>query len=339
MVRRTSSDNDIFSGPDKAPWRRSADTHDAYLLKYVTTRGALKLPKYQYRSTNSSLLYHYVIQHYLAWLLPLLPRWMAPNLVTLIGLWFTAVAHASLIWYCPLLQGVAPRWVYFLNGVCFWSYQTLDHLDGKQARRTGSSSPLGLLFDHGCDAINTTTVVLNLAAVWQLGPGLRTYWMWAGFALAFFLGTLEEYYTGYMNLPTLNAPNEGLALIYGIFFLTAAVGPEFWTQEVEALGCGRNSVLWLVCVLCTVGTCLTNVKNILEAVLTNKDFSLPVALTRGVPFVMMVITWFLWIVSSPSKVFERHPRVMLWTLGLMSAKLITQLMIAHICDEGQGDTR
>lgn len=30
----------------------------------------------------------------------------------------------------------------------------MDAIDGKQARRTGTSSPLGELFDHGCDAIN-----------------------------------------------------------------------------------------------------------------------------------------------------------------------------------------
>jgi len=28
-------------------------------------------------------------------------------------------------------------------------------MDGKQARKTGNSSPLGMLFDHGCDAITT----------------------------------------------------------------------------------------------------------------------------------------------------------------------------------------
>lgn len=32
--------------------------------------------------------------------------------------------------------------------------QTLDALDGKQARRTGSSSSFGELFDHGCDAVS-----------------------------------------------------------------------------------------------------------------------------------------------------------------------------------------
>jgi ethanolaminephosphotransferase len=33
-------------------------------------------------------------------------------------------------------------------------YRIFDELDGKQARKTGSSSPLGLLFDHGCDAFS-----------------------------------------------------------------------------------------------------------------------------------------------------------------------------------------
>jgi phosphatidylglycerophosphate synthase len=33
--------------------------------------------------------------------------------------------------------------------------QTLDAIDGKQARRTGSSNALGELFDHGCDSMST----------------------------------------------------------------------------------------------------------------------------------------------------------------------------------------
>ena len=44
---------------------------------------------------------------------------------------------------------VAPWWVYFLNGFAGLVYLHLDCIDGKQARRTKSSSPLGQLFDHG----------------------------------------------------------------------------------------------------------------------------------------------------------------------------------------------
>lgn len=37
------------------------------------------------------------------------------------------------------------------------SLQTMDNADGKQARRTGTSSPMGELFDHGCDALNSAS--------------------------------------------------------------------------------------------------------------------------------------------------------------------------------------
>ena len=39
---------------------------------------------------------------------------------------------------------------------------TLDGIDGKQARRTGSSSPLGEMFDHGLDAWATSLLVVNM---------------------------------------------------------------------------------------------------------------------------------------------------------------------------------
>lgn len=60
-------------------------------------------------------------------------------------------------WPCPLSVLVAciaeraPRWVYLLNGMAGLVYLHLDCIDGKQARRTGSSSPLGQLFDHGAE--------------------------------------------------------------------------------------------------------------------------------------------------------------------------------------------
>ena len=35
--------------------------------------------------------------------------------------------------------------------ILFFGFET-DGIDGKQARRTGSSGPLGELFDHGLDS-------------------------------------------------------------------------------------------------------------------------------------------------------------------------------------------
>lgn len=53
-------------------------------------------------------------------------------------------------------------------------YQTFDAVDGSQARRTRQSGPLGELFDHGVDAVNTTLEVLLFAATMNLGQGWKT---------------------------------------------------------------------------------------------------------------------------------------------------------------------
>lgn len=41
-----------------------------------------------------------------------------------------------------------------------------------QARRTGSSSPLGLIFDHGCDAINCCFGVVFVSCILDAGSSL-----------------------------------------------------------------------------------------------------------------------------------------------------------------------
>ena len=38
-------------------------------------------------------------------------------------------------------------------------YQSLDAIDGKQARRTGTNNPLGEFFDHGCDAVSNLLLI------------------------------------------------------------------------------------------------------------------------------------------------------------------------------------
>jgi phosphatidylglycerophosphate synthase len=38
----------------------------------------------------------------------------------------------------------------------------MDAIDGKQARKTKSSSPLGQLFDHGCDSFSLTFFILAI---------------------------------------------------------------------------------------------------------------------------------------------------------------------------------
>ena len=141
-----------------------------------------------------------------------LPLWVAPNLVTFSGLVVNAGTACMLFAQCPRLA-CTDGFASLACAVGLFVYQTLDAIDGKQARRTvrpsgtrftasasvthmppglafstrifpdasrglhpyakrwtcgldeaapcalqKTSSPLGELFDHGCDAVSTIFV-------------------------------------------------------------------------------------------------------------------------------------------------------------------------------------
>ena len=58
---------------------------------------------------------------------------------------------------CP---AQVPRWACFVCCLGLFIYQSLDAIDGKQARRTNTQSPLGELFDHGCDSLSTGWILV-----------------------------------------------------------------------------------------------------------------------------------------------------------------------------------
>ena len=86
---------------------------------------------------------------------------LAPNLLTLTGLAFAVLGYLSTMYYDTSFTKAVPNWCFLLIAVCQFFYQTLDAIDGKQARRTNSSSVLGQLFDHGCDAMVLVFTILS----------------------------------------------------------------------------------------------------------------------------------------------------------------------------------
>lgn len=94
--------------------------------------------------------------------------------ITLSGFGFVVGNFLTLLWYTPTLDQDCPPWVYLSWAIGLFLYQTFDAVDGSQARRTHQSGPLGELFDHGVDAINTTLEVLLFSATMNLGQGWKT---------------------------------------------------------------------------------------------------------------------------------------------------------------------
>ena len=68
---------------------------------------------------------------------------VAPNMITLLGLVGNGVGLLIMLSMDTTFSQELPVWVYLFGAFALFMYQTLDAIDGKQARRTGTSGPLG----------------------------------------------------------------------------------------------------------------------------------------------------------------------------------------------------
>lgn len=124
---------------------------------------------------------------------------MAPNLITLISAASIQLSALLFLLYDPTLSSEFPKWYFGLSAFGVFVYQTLDALDGKQARRIKASSPLGQLFDHGCDAVSA--ISFNVLSIVSIGLGSSPVLALAAgtvnMVLCYF-ANLTEYHTGVM---------------------------------------------------------------------------------------------------------------------------------------------
>lgn len=85
-----------------------------------------------------------------------------------------------------------PKWVFVVTGVNVFVAYTLDGIDGKQARRTGTSTPMGELFDHGLDSYSTLFICIYLFSLFGINdlPVMRMQFMTCCVYLNFYVSPL-----------------------------------------------------------------------------------------------------------------------------------------------------
>ncbi|KAF9598620.1 hypothetical protein IFM89_028289 [Coptis chinensis] len=222
---------------------------------------------------------------------------------------------------------------------------TFDAVDGKQARRTNSSSPLGELFDHGCDAIACALEALAFGSTAMCGKD--TFWFWVISAIPFYGATWEHFFTNTLILPAVNGPTEGLMLIYVAHFFTAIVGAEWWSQNFgESMAFLRwlpfisdismyKVVLLVMIVFAVIPTVTFNVYNVYNVVQARKG-SMLMALAMLYPFVVLLGGVLVWDYLSPSDLMVNYPHLVVLGTGLAFGFLVGRMILAHLCDEPKG---
>lgn len=168
---------------------------------------------------------------------------MAPNVVTLSGFGFIIINVLTVLYYDPGLNKESPRWTYFSYAVGLFLYQTFDACDGMHARRTGQSGPLGELFDHCIDSLNTTLSLIPFCST--TGIGYSYLFILSQFAVLwnFYLSTWEEYHTHMLFLSEFSGPVEGILLICSSFILAGIFGPQtVWHTEIANFNMGAYNI-------------------------------------------------------------------------------------------------
>ncbi|CAH8467915.1 unnamed protein product [Schistosoma mattheei] len=255
-----------------------------------------------------------------------IPRYIAPNTLTLLG--FLANVFAL----CLLLSYGACFFTSLVFVVCVFAYQTLDALDGLQARRTGSCSQLGELFDHGCDALSTCILPISYFIIigfddWPMLMFIQYFCIQA----LFYVAHWRCYVTGVLAFDRVGV-TEGLLI--GILFgtISSIFGSSIWSIKDPLLGLELKVVQFLVFSVVMFFLAVQFADTISQGgcgkygtTVANTSVLFPVCpLTLALGFPVLVA------INSPVNLYHQSPFIFLLTFGIVSAKVSQRLVIAHM---------
>jgi len=262
--------------------------------------------------------------------------WIAPNLLTFLGFINQVMAFifpVILIGSGEVVEAnEAYYWVPLASAIFIFTYMFLDNIDGKQARRTKTSSPLGELIDHGCDAMNVGIGSITVGVLVGADPWWILY-ISAFSSLPFYLSHWQEYLTHSLELGMFNGPTEAEVIAISVFVCTYFQGLTWWRSSITLLSytVQRQQIVMLIAMAMAIGTFFEMVwKGSREAM--KKGVPILEAYSQLIPFTICWVSTALWLLGAPD-VFEAHPFLAITSFGLVFATIVCRCIVQRICRE------
>lgn len=201
-------------------------------VNFLSEEDLINLDLYEYHSGEYSFIDN-LLNPFWQKVAYAFPNWFAPNLITLTGLVINIVAALMVALYDPMLTGEAPGWVYINAAICLQVYGILDAADGKQARRIHASSPLGQIFDHGCDAVNLIFIIISSCSGVGLRIGKTTSYTIIMMCGCFACAQLLEYQTNILVAGSkVFGVTEAMLIVSIVLILSGIFGTQIWDLEM-----------------------------------------------------------------------------------------------------------
>ncbi|RNA33640.1 cholinephosphotransferase 1 isoform X2 [Brachionus plicatilis] len=288
------------------------------------------LDNHKYSSGGSTLL-DPLFQPFWGWLVQQIPLSIAPNLVTIVGLILNVVTSSLFMIYSPNGDQELPRWVLFMCSLGLFIYQSLDAIDGKQARRTNSSSPLGELFDHGCDAISTIFVTVAFAVGMKLGkdPWIMFSMVLLGMS-AFYTAHWQTYVTGSLKFGKIDV-TEAQFTMYSIYLFDSIFGDSIWLYKLPILDLELRYIPFIVAFFGSGSSILSNINTISKGGKGKNGSSVADSSIVFPVFPLLLFIFLAFSIASKSQtVYLDNKCLYLITFGIVWAKITINLIVAHM---------
>ncbi|KAF4728196.1 hypothetical protein FOZ63_033559 [Perkinsus olseni] len=194
------------------------------------------------------------------------PRTISPNAITLSGFF-----SICLIYVLIVLVPTRHAWHFFAAAFCVFAGQTLDAMDGKQARRLGVSSPLGAILDHGVDACTMGILMLTVARCLgapgefpnDLPVAVPTVLVVVS---CFWLPHWNHMHTGKLEV---GGVTEAQFLVGLFFIICGCFGEDFFHRETPFIaGWTRGELL---CYAVLIGASMLSIYDVVTCLFASKD--------------------------------------------------------------------
>ncbi|TKA63356.1 hypothetical protein B0A49_04970, partial [Cryomyces minteri] len=286
----------------------------------VSDEALAHLKSYKYSSIDKSLISRYILKHYWNGFVELLPLWLAPNMVTLLGFFFILGNVALLEVVMPDLVG-----------------PVLNH--GQRGRETSAENRDIKRARHGIDSLNCTLGSLLETAAMGYGATKTGTFTALIPCLPMFFSTWETYHTHTLYLGYFNGPTEGLILACSIMLISGYYGPGVWSLPVadyfghpEIFGTYSMRELWVPILIFSFFTahlpaCVTNV------VKARREKNLPVApvFLEWTPMVVFTGATGAWLYSPYSTLLKgNHLCLFCLTMSFVFGRMTTKIILAHL---------
>ncbi|MCL4133086.1 UNVERIFIED_CONTAM: hypothetical protein GTU68_019348, partial [Idotea baltica] len=208
-----------------------------------------------------------------------------------------------------------------------------DGIDGKQARRTGTSGPLGELFDHGLDSWTSFFIP---ACVWSMFGRLdysikpiRFYFCLWNVLTTFYVSHFEKYLTKVLFLPW--GYDVSQIMIFIMYLVTGICGSQIW--KFEFLGVQAGIIFEVSMYLGSLASSLPmSFYNIYKSYHdeTGKMLSLCEACRPLLNLFVFFIVSYFWAMESPNDILYSQPRLFIYLIGTVFANINCRLIVSQM---------